>query len=356
MPTPYQQNRYQIGFLSPAFLGNASQSAQWRTPPIKALLRQWWRVAYAANQGFNVDVATMRHEEGLLFGHAWLEDDSFEHSGRQVKTSARQSAVRLRLSHWNEGQLKHWQASAPVRHEEVGQIGSDLYLGYGPLTLPRGSRQPVLKANAAIQAGESASLALAYPKHAATLMEHALGLLDRFGTLGGRSRNGWGSLHLLPQEHTPALQGHLPLRDWRQALTLDWPHAIGADGDGALLWQTPAHTDWKSLVRQLAQIKIALRTQFVFPNQRPDGEVHDRHWLSYPVTNHSVNAWGSARLPNSLRFKVRPAPQNPEQLIGVIYHMPCLPPPAFRPDHRAIAAVWQRVHAHLDGQLNRIPA
>ncbi len=38
---------YQVTFNTPAFLGNADQQAQWRTPPFKALLRQWWRVASA---------------------------------------------------------------------------------------------------------------------------------------------------------------------------------------------------------------------------------------------------------------------------------------------------------------------
>ncbi len=38
---------YQVAFTTPAFLGNADQQAQWRTPPFKALLRQWWRVVHA---------------------------------------------------------------------------------------------------------------------------------------------------------------------------------------------------------------------------------------------------------------------------------------------------------------------
>ncbi len=77
------------------------------------------------------------------------------------------------------------------------------------------------------------------------------------------------------------------------------------------------------------------------------------------VTTHGVKTWGgNARLPNSLRFKVRPAPGNPQQLVGVIFHVPCLPPPAFQPDLRAIERVWQTVHALLDAQpaLRRIPA
>ena len=32
---------YQLRFQTPAFLGNAQQQGQWRTPPLKALLRQW---------------------------------------------------------------------------------------------------------------------------------------------------------------------------------------------------------------------------------------------------------------------------------------------------------------------------
>ena len=40
-----QTFHYRLSFFTPAFLGNANQQAQWRTPPLKALLRQWWRVA-----------------------------------------------------------------------------------------------------------------------------------------------------------------------------------------------------------------------------------------------------------------------------------------------------------------------
>ena len=63
------QREYHLRFHTPAFLGNAEQSGQWRTPPFKAQLRQWWRVAYAASKGFQLTVAQMREEEGKLFGN-----------------------------------------------------------------------------------------------------------------------------------------------------------------------------------------------------------------------------------------------------------------------------------------------
>lgn len=145
---------------------------------------------------------------------------------------------------------------------------------------------------------------------------------------------------------------------WREALAADWPQAIGSDGASPLIWRTPPAQDWKEVMRQLAEIKIRLRTQFGFPQQRPDGMVHARHWLSYPVTNHAVAAWERERLrlPNSLRFKVRPTPDG--KVCGVIFHMPCLPPQAFRPDRGAIEEVWKQVHAHLDAEksLTRVAA
>lgn len=331
---------YTIRFHTPAFLGNAEQSGQWRTPPFKAQLRQWWRAVYAAEKKFAVDVAKMRHEEGLLFGNAWLEDEFCK------------SRIRLRLDHWNTGKLTAWQPCDRVKHPEVPQsIGSDLYLGFGPII------GADLRANAAIQYGEFATLSLAVPDPYAPRIERALGLMDRYGTVGGRSRNGWGSFHLMPQDQTPALNNEPIVRPWQEALALDWPHAIGKDGQ-PLIWQTALHADWKALMKTLAIVKIGLRTQFIFPNEQPDGEIHDRHWLSYPVTRHKVAVWDkqNLRLPNSLRFKVRPTAEG--KLVGVIFHVPCKPPAAFGHDPQTLEAVWKHVHAFLDApaqSLTRIP-
>ncbi len=40
---------YQVSFNTPAFLGNAEQQDQWRTPTFKAMQRQWWRMVKAAD-------------------------------------------------------------------------------------------------------------------------------------------------------------------------------------------------------------------------------------------------------------------------------------------------------------------
>jgi len=345
--------QYTVRFQTPAFLGDAQQNGRWRTPPFKAQLRQWWRVAYAADHNFCVDLKKMREEEGKLFGHAWLENDMVERNGRLEKTAARKSKVWLRLNRWEQGTLKSWQGleKKTVFHPEPQrtgyQVGPHAYLAYGPLDARGGTK--LSKPNAAIQAGEFATLSLAYPEESATLIEHALWLMHRYGAVGGRSRNGWGSYELTPVNGTPPLSGKLPLHALRECLDRDWPHAIGRDEKGPLIWQTTEHDNWQQLMRTLATIKIGLRTQFVFPSVKPPHPSPlPRHWLSYPITRHTTTAFDrNARLPNSLRFKVR---RQGDKLVGVIFHMPCLPPAAFNPNpHRSvIEATWKTVHDLLD--------
>lgn len=342
--------QYKVRFLTPAFLGDIEQSGRWRTPPFKALLRQWWRVVYAVDHNFNVDVAAMRREEGLLFGNAWL---SHREGNKEVNDYSK-SLVRIRLDRWDAGDLKktQWPTDSPVSHPEVRNraVGNALYLGYGPLTYDNQNRTTTLKANAAIQAGESSNLSIVVPDKYTFYIKRAFWLIDRYGTLGGRSRNGWGSIVLEPLNGSPLCEAKV-FRLWHDALKLDWPHAIGRDDEGRpLIWQTREFEEWRSLMRELAVVKIGLRTQFVFPSSRPPhADIERRHWLSYPITTHTTNAWDrSARLPNSLRFKIRPAPQDPVRLVGVIFHMPCLPPADFKPDTAAIKQTWQSVHALLD--------
>lgn len=352
----YQTTSYQLRFHAPAFLGNASQQGQWRTPPIKALLRQWWRVAVA--QQLRYDVDRLRQRESQLFGTA-----------SDGEGDSRQSLVRIRLGQWNEGRLKSWNGLEPgsIEHPEAERsdyrVGPHSYLGYGPLD-GRGGTQFSKKEGSAIQPGDGPTLRLAVPAEHAADLATALWLVDRYGALGGRSRNGWGSLALLPTgEEAAPPQGQLGAaltQPWHDALQRDWPHAIGSDAQGPLVWQTAPFDDWRKLMQELARLKIALRTQFRFTTGNGAPAPQARHWLSYPVTNHSVGPWGgNARLPNSLRFKVRPAPGDTRQLVGAIFHVPCKPPPAFQPDMRAIQGVWQAVHAFLDHpaqKLTRIPA
>lgn len=345
-----QQRHLQLRLQSPAFLGDAHQSGVWRTPPIKALLREWWRVAAAPVSDYNH--RSLRENEGMLFGNAWLELDADKNS-RFCK-----STVRLTLGHWDEGKMRTWEAQdSKVPHSEVHDrdgrsqpVGSQLYLGYGPLTFQQGTK---IKANAALQEGETNTLDIAWPENAHDAIIHTLQLIDWFGTLGGRSRNGWGSLSVglepLAADHTHLIA---VLRDLKECLKFDWPHAIGRDNRGALVWEsTNTFDNWQSAMKFLALTKIGFRTSLKFDGGEPHLQPQERHVLAYPVTHHKVRGWGNeARLANQIRFKLVAA--NANKLTARIYHTPHKSPLAIGNINEL--AVWQSIHRWLDDPQNKL--
>ena len=349
---------YQLSFNTPAFLGNADQVAQWRTPPIKALIRQWWRVVKSPEVGRSVD--SLRQAEAQLFGNA-ADDGS---------TGSQQSALRIRLDSWVEGKLLKWPEVEPREfHPEVGRpVGTELYLGYGPLDYDKVSKQARLGTSkssgvqrTAIDDKARAELRLRLPSAAAPEIEASLQLAHWFGTLGSRSRNAWGSLQL-ERKDGPALQPLSAaalacyLRPLQQCLEHDWPHAVGSDALGPLVWLTPERNGWREVMKDLARLKIAFRTQGApFPQSRP-GALEGRHLMGYPVTNHDVqlSGWGrNGRLPNQIRFKLHRVPGS--RLRGVIVHLPCRLPPQLADGARGrtpdALSLWQAVHRVLQEQV-----
>lgn len=350
-----------IRFLTPAFLGDAEQHGAWRTPPFKALLRQWWRVAAAPDYGY--DYEKLREAEGQLFGHAWLKDG--------YSSWATQSRVRLRLGRWESGRLNSWPVEPKVKHPEVPMpVGAHLYLGYGPLTYSKEAKRSVLKTAPAIEPNEENRLLLGLPpEHKKSLME-TLQLIHWFGTIGGRSRNGWGSLALEGAQLSH--QGRLLVGEALQVLEKvtrplgkclgeEWPHAIGRDGKSPLLWRTEPFGTWSDAMKTLAQAKIDFRTSLKFTG--PGGPFTSRHLLAYPVTKHNVTRWGNqSRLANQLRFKV--VQQEDRRYVGIVFHLPCgLPKELLEkldkneqarltPEYQG--QIWQKVHQVLDQQMIRI--
>ena len=307
-----------VRFITPAFLGDADQKGAWRVPPFKAQLRYWWRFVHAAEKQFRFDVNDMCQAEAELFGAA---------SGG----TGQASKVRLRLDRWREGKLKNIKA----------EINQEVYLGYGPVT-NKGLKKPP-----AIDAGEQAVLKISWltedddreiglTDEQGRQIEKALWLMHQFGQRGGRSRNGWGSYVLEGALPDVSIQ-HLT-RDWKQALTLDWPHAIGADEKGPLTWQTVPKNNWRDLIRELATLRRDLNQQ---------AKQHGlRHLMNYPAKG--ARNPGVKRMPNTLRFK---AMINGEgQLYGRIFHTPCAPHSV---EQKKAKRLWDMIHQALDSRYQR---
>lgn len=341
---------FDVRFATPAFLGNAEQAGQWRAPPFKALLRQWWRIAMAPQ--YNYDYSILRESEGKLFGNAWLKK-------ADGGIDASRSMVRIRLDDWKPGSLSKWLVKDPRLSEIKNPVGAHLYLGYGPLNNEKG-KGTILKMNASIQEGDYARLTLIFPEEKRNEMESTLRLIQRFGTLGGRSRNGWGSVEFSNADFIPD-DGKLTeaiSRPFDQCLMLNWPHALGKDSKGYLLWETNSCEDWSEAMRALALIKVHFRNALSFGSG-----FSLRHLLAYPVTKHNIRKWDEpppVRLPNQLRFKVV---RRDRKVVGMVSHFPTnLPEPLMNrlssSDQILVREkqqeAWEIVHSILDDQRNRM--
>lgn len=256
MPTAknYQQHQYTLRFVSPAFLGNAEQSAQWRTPPIKALLRQWWRVVYVADKQFKVNIPAMRREEGLLFGHAWLEDDRNE-SGEKV--AARKSEIRLRLNATEQ------QAAWAVGSQQgVAPLNPGLDTSYAWFGLiRRGNGLPDRSGIKAESSEAIRQLSLAFPGKLQPQMEKVMSLIHAFGLLGSRSRGGWGALHVdgMNSLQPDALRRYA--RDITDCLKDDWAMSLAQDEKGLCIWESKTKFDsWDKAMKFIAVERKQVRT------------------------------------------------------------------------------------------------
>ena len=340
--TAFIERAYRVYFQTPAFLGDADQKAQWRTPPIKALLREWWRIRVAKQFGY--DVEKIRAEELSIFGAA------------ADAGSSQQSRLRLRLSQWDSG---NFDAKANLDSIKIPtgnfQVSIGSYLAYGPYQKGIGSK--------ALPPGPQAAHRLELrlrtdglnrtPEEVMGWIDDAVALAHRFGTLGSRSRNGWGSVSLIPYDAASAkpVKWDNVQRQLADCMKEDWPHAIGIDEKGLLVWRTRgSYSDWKAALRDLALARQKInRFGIENPkNPREDG-LRLRHMLSYPVTKHDKPGWSNQmRLPSQLRFKVL---SNNNSFYGIIVHVPtrCALELPLDPSQQAV--IWSKVH----GQINSIP-
>ncbi|MBX5460774.1 MAG: hypothetical protein IRZ28_06730 [Steroidobacteraceae bacterium] len=329
----YKQLTYQVSFTTPAFLGNATQDAQWRTPPLKALLRQWWRVGYAAQHAFRVDPDQMRHEEGRLFGHTWLDKDADE-AGRNV--SARKSLLRLRLVDAQTPTGVAWSKGAQKGIAPLSDSLSTSYAWFG--LIRRGGNLPDRTAIKASGYESSRTLLLAFPAEHTEIFHRTLSLIHAFGTAGSRSRGGWGSVHLDPPDREVKQDPGLDVgafaeysRDWKVCLDDDWAMSLARDESGLWIWHSKnTFSQWHEAIRAIAEERKRVRSLLDKPRRA--------------VLGFAKNG----RMPSPLRWKVIRGTSG--ELFVRAFAMPHQLPKDNRAllDTAAFRRTWQEIVAALD--------
>ena len=297
---------YSLSFNTPAFIGNEQQEGQLRTPPFKALIRHWWRFVWISKNGGNIE--QMRACENFLFGTA---------SGEKIGNQ--KSKIRIRLPAWDLGTGRK-------------DLENYKYLLYGK------------ESKSCIQPRKPFTLQIALPNEFRAEIETTMALIHYYGTIGGRSRNGWGSIHLEPQSSQLELSKMSAYtRNWQEALDEGWPHAIGTDDKGPLIWQTATYQNWNQVMGNLSEVRKEI-------SKSAKNFSNGRRWLSYPVKDITIPELekDNRRIPNALRFKVRIDPMNPQRVQGIIFFVPSAPSTILGQYRPEIRRIWSQALSQLD--------
>jgi CRISPR-associated protein Cmr1 len=328
------------------FLGNAAGEAQWRAESFKALFRSWWRVTRHETDGKDA----LFQEEAVLFGAAGDEKTSHK-SPLSIAVLSKAKA---------DDQSLRWKKVSEVDHEECERqhkkVDPLLYLAGMGLLMPGNKLKP---GRTYFPPGSCFTLTLQYPggKENEAAMNSVLALIQAFGAIGGRCRNGWGSFRV-KNPAVDLIDTELLLdgitKDWTKGLKEDYPNSLGRDGENRpLLWKTEAKSTWEEAMAELAKAYIGVRAHDVAgirklnPGERNNVNLQERHLLGIPLTNHNYGR-GDSRHASPLRFVVK---KQVDSFLGFILHIP-----HSHSQNQKFAAgvnqqqVWEKVHRKLDGQ------
>jgi len=334
---------FQCEVVTPMFLGGANQEAEWRAAPFKAMLRYWWRVT---KHGVAVQTA-LATEEGRLFGRAGDKDDS----GKSLVGVFVQSNVNAVKDNLPECPVLVHPECIDLQKNPTGEVKPLLYLAGMGLSKPN-----LQVTRSYFPSGAKFALAVDYPSSIAKDVDQTLALVQAFGSVGGRSRNGWGSFQIVNPSvalEQAATYVNSSTQNWTNGLGRDYPNCLGMFDDGKfLLWKTQGYQHWKLAMRALAEAYIEVRAKTVGkddklnPGARKNQTVQERHLLGIPLTKHDYGR-GDARHASPLRFVVK---KQKDGFRGFILHMPHGHSKQ-QPLEKGVntRAVWEKVHRKLNG-------
>jgi CRISPR-associated protein Cmr1 len=335
---------FDVEVLTPMFLGGADGNAELRSPPLKNALRYWWRMT----QG-HLSPDRLLEKEQALFGGVHENKNRNMFAGRSLVDLAVFGDVR------SEPKDTSPSIGKEVNPEAGGKkVSMAAYLGMGPVHF-RGhyEKQP-------ISAGESFQMMITWPRKNQEEILDALSFFAHFGCLGSRSRNGWGSIRLVPakKEGTGIKLASLPELYEKYSKDIDtifasekqFPSYLGwrkkQGKDYPLLWQIAVTDRWENAMQEAAKSYMDIRQTLPFPKAKPAG-VQKRHILGYPVTGHPVAQWdrNNGRMPSQLRIIIR---KNNEKYQSWFLHLPHRIAQQWDMNLGSEMGLWQDIHQQLD--------
>lgn len=311
----------EVEFLTPTFLGGADKRAEIRSAPFKSLIRQWWRIVNG------------HLSPAELFK---LENDFFGSAG---KSGAIASSVKVRvisisgdITTLNDLNKKENNIQIPKLNGEKQNINAFLYLGYGPVASKDGFVN-------FITPGKKVTLYLEFPKKTEEMILNVLHHAHYFGSIGSRSRNGWGAFSFASKNYDFSEPVKIKATSLENSFCeKKYPWTFAKDQNGLLCWETAPFKDWKHVLREMAMVYATLRY-----NTRSIENINTRAILGYPLKK-AIQIKGIDRMPKQLRMTVIKCS---EGLKGLFFHLPYMTPVKFNTVNDQ-NKLWKDIHEALD--------
>lgn len=358
--------KFEVEFITPCFLGGADSNAEIRVAPFKNLIRRWWRIANG-----HLSSEELWKKEAELFGSTQKNPDIVE-ANRSKKSSEKQpeifgkSKVELKILDKEKCKISNNRnllfPNEKLNHPEVSRpIEVETYLGMGPIFWNNEIKRQEYKFRY-IEPNSKLFISLIVPKEEKKCFIGVLSLINFGGTIGSRSRNGWGSMiirgidfSLLDNIDSSCLidfSAQFSTQNQKQ-----YPYGIVKDNKGILCWKTKEYPSWSECMKELAEKYLKLRTAFKFC-KTDEKKIEPRHLLGYPITHHGVEIWDieknektgktkkiNTRLPSQLIFKV--IKKDDSKYYGQVLHLSyCIPLKGFSIQEQK--DIWTFVHGALD--------
>lgn len=282
-----------VEFITPCFLGGAGSDAEIRVAPFKNLIRRWWRVVSGS-----LAPDELWKREAELFG-------SVEKMPGTKSEVFGKSKVTLTIVDSTGVQYSSSGFDIEKAHKDEVPVDVGLYLGYGAVT-NKGIRRY-------IKPGSRCKFEMKVPPKYVKELEKTLFYINLFGTIGSKSKNGFGSISIVykfkPQECWPISQDINKVLDNGK----NYPNAIVKDSKGLLCWATNDYTSWEDAIKKLCDVYLEVGSWI----KDEGGQNNWRNLFGY--------AEGDNRLPSQVILKIskKNAPDKEDFLYyGIIIHIP----------------------------------
>ncbi|MFW5800231.1 MAG: type III-B CRISPR module RAMP protein Cmr1 [Spirochaetota bacterium] len=167
--------------ITPMFLSSTNKlNPELRPPSIKAMMRFWWRAI-----NYNSDNNELKNKEGKIFGSA---DENFGKS----KVIVRVKNADLNGNTSKDNLPNNYTAENVVFHRNNRDINLLNYFAYGPIAYNRNLRRPECIYKYIIPETKF-DIVLKYKEEYEKDILKSLFFLSTFGSLGAKSRNGFGN-------------------------------------------------------------------------------------------------------------------------------------------------------------------